>query len=152
VVDSDLLTVAIPPPACFYSLYADGQYSAKHYYQDSGVTELVYGANAALFVYYTYPTHRRVYLIRNVSEQNNTGIHRLTSLPGLSKKVRVLFKQIASRVDKTKHAVSYLNTHYEGAYRFPDIFYYRLNALLLRKGKLPYRDIAAIAKPHDLTL
>jgi hypothetical protein len=60
--------------------------------------------------------------------------------------VRVIFRHTASRVDKTKHAVSYLNEHHGGAYGFPDIFYHRLNILLSMRGKLSYSKIDALVR------
>jgi hypothetical protein len=66
-MNTDYLMVTIPPPHCFYSLYADGAFSSKRYDENSGITKLTYGKDSALFLYYTYLSHRRVYLVRNVS-------------------------------------------------------------------------------------
>jgi hypothetical protein len=138
---SDLLVVTIPPEGYFYSLYADGLYTQKLYEKETGMTHLYYEPGAVVFLYYTYPTHRRVYLIRD-NEENGE----LKNLPGVSKKVSVIFKQYASRVDKTKRAVSYLNTHYRGAYRYSDKFYIRLSVILLERGKIDYAAIDALCK------
>jgi hypothetical protein len=144
-MNTDYLTVAIPPPHCFYSLYADGVFSSKRYDENSGIAELTYNKDTVLFLYYTYPAHRRVYLVRNVSANDDKKIS-LAALPGLSKKVKIIFRQTASRVDKTKHAVSYLNERHGGAYGFPDVFYHRLNVLLSMRGKLSYRKIDALVR------
>jgi hypothetical protein len=135
------LIVTIPPPDNFYSLYADGVYRSKKYDKESGVTYLAYEEGSALFLYYTYPTHRRVYLVRNNEEDGET-----KSLPGLSKRIAVIFKQYASRVNKTKQAVSYLNKHYESAYGYSDRFYTRLSVLLQQKGGIDYAAIDALCK------
>jgi hypothetical protein len=135
------LVAAIPRKGNFYSLYADGLYYLKKYDKETGTTYLHYKGGSAVFLYYTYPTHRRVYLIRNDEEDGTS-----KSLPGLSKKVRVLFKQYASRVDKTKRAVSYLNTHHESAYNCSERFYVRLSVLLSGKGNLDYGAIDALCK------
>jgi hypothetical protein len=151
-----LLTITIPPEDSFYSLFSDGLFIAKQYDKEADITELSYNQDSAIFLYYTYPTHRRAYLVRNVPEN---GGRALVGLPGISKKVQVLFRQFASRVDKTKRAVSYLNSHYENAYLFSDLFYYRLDIILSMKGKLNYRAIDSIVKnalkgepSEDLTL
>jgi hypothetical protein len=133
------LVVMIPPEDNFYTLYADGLYYSKRYDKETGTTYLGYEAGAAVFLYYTYPTHRRVYLIRNREEDGDS-----KSLPGLSKKAAVIFKQYASRVNKTKRAVSYLNTHYESAYGYSDRFYTRLSVVLQRKGEIDYAAIDAL--------
>jgi hypothetical protein len=67
-------------------------------------------------------------------------------LKHLPKRVRIVFKQSASWVNKTKHAVSYLNERHASAYGFPDIFYHRLNVLLSMREKLSYRKIDALVK------
>jgi hypothetical protein len=134
------LVVAVPPEGNFYSLYADGLYCMKKYDKESGTTYLHYEGGTAVFLYYTYPNHRRVYLIRNEESGD------VKSLPGLSKKVTVIFRQYASRVNKTKRAVSYLNAHYENAYGYSDKFYTRLSALLQRKGEIDYAAIDALCK------
>jgi len=71
----------------------------------------------------------------------------MCELPGLSHSVTVLFKQFASRVDKTKKAISYLREHYQDyAYSLNDSFYYRLDILLQAKGKLDYYELDALCK------
>ena len=139
-MNEEKLTITIPAKDSFYSLYADGVYHSKHYEEQNGITELQYKNESAVFLYYTYPAHRRVYLIRNTTEKGER------TLPGLSKPVKVIFRQFASRVDKTKRAVSYLNAHYKNAYGFSDIFYYELDVLLSLKGKLDYSSIDGLAK------
>jgi hypothetical protein len=138
---TDLLVITIPPEGHYYSLYADGLYAQKVYEKETGMTSLYYDSGSAVFLYYTYPTHRRVYLVRDNGEDGDT-----RSLPGVSKKVSVIFKQYASRVDKTKRAVSYLNTHYQSAYGYSDKFYTRLSVILLEKGKIDYAAIDALYK------
>jgi hypothetical protein len=138
---SDLLVITIPPEGYYYSLYADGLYAKKTYEKETDMTSLYYERGAAVFLYYTYPTHRRVYLVRNSGEEGEA-----KSLPGVSKKVSVIFKQYASRVDKTKRAVSYLNTHYQSAYGYSDKFYTRLSVILLGKGKIDYTAIDALCE------
>jgi hypothetical protein len=135
------LIVTIPHTDTFYSLYADGVYYQKRYDKETDTTRLYYEGGSAVFLYYTYPTHRRVYLIRNTEEEDES-----KRLPGLSKKVTVIFKQYASRVDKTKRAVSYLNTRYGNAWGYSDRFYIRLSVLLQEKGKIDYAALDALYK------
>lgn len=136
-----ILEVKIDFEPVFFSLYTDGDHIIKT--QTKTDTEFYYKSNAVLFLYYTYPTHRRVYCIKNTSEGS------LINLPNLNKPVEMLFKQIASRVDKTRRAVSFLKEHYkEKAFSFPPVFYRQLDVLILKKGKLDYPSLDKIAQKY----
>jgi hypothetical protein len=124
------LVVSVPfsPPFC--SLYADGPYSRKAYSKESGASLFSYAPGTAVFLYYTYPSHRAASLVRNVPGK--------ADLPYLSKPVFVLWTVHASKVDKLKRALSFLNKHFGSAYGFGDCFYLRLYFILLQRGKLDY--------------
>ena len=134
-----ILEVTIQKKPKFFSLYADGHEETMLQTNTSSV--LLYPPDAVLFLYYTFPTHRRVYCIRN----NLAGC--VSELPGLSHSVTILFKQFASRVDKTKKAISYLREHYpKDVFSFDDGLYIRLDVLLQVKGKLNYSELEALCK------
>lgn len=124
------LIVAIQDSPSFYSLYADGLFSRKVYDNSSGTSLFSYAPGAAIFLFYTYPTHRAVSLIRNIPGYS--------AFPGLSKKVSTVFTVHASKVDKLRRSIGYLNKHAGGAYRFTDDFYVRLYFILHKRGKLNY--------------
>ena len=125
------LHITIPREQNFYTLYADGKEDTL-VNTDSG-SVLYYPENAVILLYYTFPTHRRVYCIRNIESSI------VSDLPSVSLPVSILFKQFASRVDKTKKAISYLREHYpEHTFTLPNGFYSRLGLLLSQKGKLDY--------------
>jgi hypothetical protein len=130
-MNNEMLYVTIQKNPRFYTLYADGR---EDTITDSQAAHLLlYPAGSIVFLYYTFPTHRRVYCI------HNTESPRMSELPGLSKPITILFQQYASRVDKTKKAVSYLRAHYPShVFLFEASFYYRLAILLEKKGKLDY--------------
>jgi hypothetical protein len=135
----DVLEVTIQKNPQFFSLYADGQEDTIIKNHSSSI--LLYPPDAVIFLYYTFPTHRRVYCVRNTNKEH------MCELPGLSHSIAVLFKQFASRVDKTKKAVSYLREHYpHSAFSFDDGFYLRLDILLQLKGKLDYSELEALCK------
>ncbi|GMO55782.1 MAG: hypothetical protein Ta2C_10990 [Candidatus Endomicrobiellum trichonymphae] len=142
----DKLVITINDANNFFSLYADGDLSEKHYDKESGITELTYDDNAIIFLYYTYPTHRRVYCVRNCEDGEQT------LLPGLSKKVNVIFKQIASRVDKTRRAAAFLREHRGSAYKYTDEFYTRLSFLIDQKGKINYSSIEKLLEDKTKTV
>ena len=124
------LVVVIPDVVSFHSLYADGILNRKVYLKESGETLLAYSEGSLVFLYFTYPTHRAASCIRNVPGK--------AFFPGLSKKVSVLFTVHASKVDKLKRAIGFLNKNANGAYHFDDDFYLRLYYVLEQRGKLNY--------------
>jgi len=134
----DELVVTIPDKASFYSLFADGIFSRKSYDTVSGQSFFAYQKDAAVFLFYTYPTHRAVSLVRNTPGK--------AALPGLSKKVQVLFTVHASKVDKLKRAIGYLNKNAGGAYHYSDDFYLRLYFILQQRGKLNYLSLRKLAE------
>lgn len=138
------LHITIPHEPVFYTLYADGKEETL-INTDSG-SVLYYPENAVILLYYTFPTHRRVYCVRNAESII------MSDLPSVALPVSILFKQFASRVDKTKKAISYLREHYpEHAFTLPNGFYSRLGLLLSQKGKLDYYlldDLVKRSLPH----
>ena len=133
------LEVTIPDYNSFYTLYSEGPHSWKTYDQAEKQTLLYYPTGSVVILYYTYVTYREACVIRNYNI--NTSI----LLPGLSKRVNVLFRVRASRVDKLKRAVSWLNTHSAGACAHNDGFYIRLVYLLEQRGKINYAALSRLA-------
>jgi hypothetical protein len=132
------LVVAIPDRPPYYSLYADGPLARKVYSREAGETLLSYPEGAVVFLYYTYPSHRAATCVRNVPGG--------AALPGLSRKVAVLFTVDASRVDKLKRSIGHLNMHAGGAYHYVDAFYLRLYFVLQQRGRLNYTALRNIAE------
>ena len=134
------LAVTIPDHSSFYSVYAEGPHSWKTFDRQLKSTVLYYPQNAAVILYYTYPAYREACVIRNTLDSG-------VMLPGLSKKVTVLFRVRASRVDKLKRAAGWLNTHCaSGAYARDDGFYTRLACILEQRGKLSYIALQKLAE------
>jgi hypothetical protein len=133
------LEITIPDSNFFYTLYADGLFSWKTYDRQEKKTLLYYPPNAAVFLYYTYPVRREACVIRNI--ENDTAVW----LPGLSKKTALLFSVNASRVDKLKRAVGWLDKHSSSAFMFDDGFYIRLAYLLEQRGKINYTALSKLA-------
>jgi hypothetical protein len=132
------LVIVIPDESNFYSLYADGIYTRKTYVKDTGESYFAYPPGSVVFLYYTYPTHRTASAVRHAPGG--------ASLPGLSKKVNLLFTVHASKVDKLKRAVGFLNKNAGGACRFGDGFYLRLYWILEAKGRLCYPALRNLAE------
>jgi hypothetical protein len=137
-----LLSVIIPEKQAFYSLYADGLIRAKFFDREKKATVISFAHNAVAVLYYTYPTHREACVIRNAQDGK-------TPLPGLSKPVSLLFSLAASRVDKLRRAVAFLEKNHGtrgGAFNRDNGFYIRLFFLLREKGKLRYTALAKLAE------
>jgi hypothetical protein len=132
------LEVIIPDCNSFYTLYSDGNHAWKTYDQRKKAALFYYPPGAVVVLYYTYPTYREACIIRNTHDNSSV------SLPGLSKKVSVLFRLRASRVDKLKRAVSWLRKH--SALAYGDGFYTRLGYLLEQKGKINYPALGKLAE------
>ena len=148
------LEITIPDRNSFYTLYSDGPHAWKTYDQQKKATLLYYPPGAAVLLYYTYPTYREACVIRNIQDETGQGG---CMLPGLSKKVFILFRVRASRVDKLKRAAGWLKEHcYAGAYGHDDGFFMRLVYILEQRGKLNYvalRDLAERSSaPNQLNL
>ena len=122
------LVIVIPDSPPCPTLYSDGDHSRIAHSKESGETYLAYPPEAIVFLYYTYPAHRAASCIRNAPGK--------AAFPGLSKKVSLLFSVHASKVDKLKRAVGFLNVNAGGACRFDDDFYLRLYFILEQRGKL----------------
>ena len=132
------LVVTIPDHPSFYSLYSDGLLSGKTYVKETGSTLISYNEHAVVILYYTYPTHREACVIRNTCPGP-------VLLPGLSKKVSLLFNVQASRVDKLRRAVGFLHAHALRPFSRNDGFYIRLSFLLSQKGPLSYPALRHLA-------
>jgi hypothetical protein len=143
------LEVTVPDRNSFYTLFADGNHSWKTYDRQKKSTLLYYAPGAVVILYYTYTTHREACVIRNISS-DSSGTHNIM-LPGLSKKVCLLFSVRASRVDKLKRAAGWLNMHSPlAAYGFDDGFYIRLCYLLEQRGKINYPALGKLAETSSV--
>ena len=137
----NLLHVLIPQrEQSFYTLYVYGAYGGKREVPDG--TDFDFISNSLLVLYYTYPAHRRAYIVRFTAGGNNI------ELPGLSRPVKKIICVYASKVDKLKKALSYIGEHYFSPLILPDLFYVRLERLLLRKGKIDYPAIKNLCEQY----
>lgn len=133
-----LLHIHIPEKNTFYSLYADGVYSEKKVAFDG--TAFTYFPEELVFLYYTYPAHRRAFAVRYNNSAKDTVL-----LPGLSERVSVLIRCHASKVDKLKKSISFLTAHFtQSPFSLPDEFYVRLHFIIQQQGNVDYEKIIAL--------
>jgi len=133
------LEITIPDYNNFYTLYSEGIHSFKTYDKVNNQTLIYYAPGSVIVLYYTYITFREAVVVRFEQDDN-----KMTALPGLDKKVTLLFRVKASKVDKLKRVVAWLNNHANGAYTHSDGFYLRLSFLLAQRGAKP--DYPALSK------
>jgi len=134
-----ILKVHIPAEKQFYSLYTDGCYVNKK--TDDTETTCTYLPNSVLFLYYTYPSHRRAYIVRYLPDKTNTIL-----LPSLDQPVKIISRCHASKVDKLKKTAGFLNEYYQNAFNFSDSFYLRLHFIIQQRGKINYEAIRIVLK------
>jgi len=134
------LCVTIPDFNSYYTLYADGNYSYKTYDRQEKANLFYYAPGNVVFLYYTYFTFREACAVR-VQEDGGDVL-----LPGLSKKIKLLFRARASRVDKLKRAAGWLNKHSVGAFAHDDGFYIRLSYIIEQRGKINYPALSKLAE------
>lgn len=121
----------------FYTLYVSGCYGAKTPISDG--TDFSFISGSLLVLYYTYPAHRRAYIVRFTENGK-------TELPGLSEPIHKIICVYASKVDKLKKSLSYIQEHYEFLFSLPDIFFVRLERVIQRKGKLNYDALRSLCE------
>ncbi|MCL2381228.1 MAG: hypothetical protein FWC64_06500 [Treponema sp.] len=136
-----MLEVTIPDKNSFYSLYSAGLLSRKTYVREIKSTVIEYARNSVIVLYYTYPTHRHACLVRDAPSPPAN----MAFLPGLSKKVSLIFSVHASRVDKLKRAIGFLHSNFNNAFSRDDGFYVRLHFILRQRGKLNYTALRELA-------
>jgi hypothetical protein len=138
----ELLTAEIRDENPYCSLYSDGLYAWKTRDEAKKATLISYSPGSVLFLYYTYPAHREAACVRYVPESETAEAY-----PCLDRKVETLFTVGASRVDKLRRAVGYINKNCSpAAYRRSDAFFCRLYNLILRHGKLNYAALTLLAE------
>lgn len=134
------LVIIIPTRPRFYSLYADGKLARKAFVREEDATRLFYNADDVIALFYTYPSFRAAHIVRNIPGGRE--------FPGLSHNVSELCAFRASRVDKLRRALGYLDTHFKSAFDFPDAFYIRLAFLIETRGKLNYIALDTLAQKY----
>jgi hypothetical protein len=62
--------------------------------------------------------------------------------------VKIIFKNTASHVDKTRRAFGHIREHYGNPFIFSDDFYLRLDFLIKQKGKIKYSLIDMLVNKY----
>lgn len=121
------ITVQIPTKAKDgFTLYAEGDLISKEYRKDEKPL-LIFSSKSILILYYTYPHHRRLYIVSTEGKEK-------TILPQVNTPVSIIFKGRGKKYDLIKTALYYLNRKTADKYLlFPKSFYYELAILAENK-------------------
>lgn len=85
---------------------------------------LIFSDSSILVLYYTYPNHRRVYIL------HSKGAGDKVQLPCTDKPASIIFRGMGKVFDVIKNAFYYLKNTTQGAYLyFPKEFYYEMGIL-----------------------
>lgn len=85
---------------------------------------LNFSDNSILVLYYTYPNHRRLYIL------HPKGVGEKVQLPCTDKPASIIFRGMGKVFDVIKNAFYYLKNTTQGAYLyFPKEFYYEMGIL-----------------------
>ena len=125
----DELRVLIPKKGDFPSVYAEGVFAGKDFY--NGEVEILLDSRYCTTVYYTYKLHRRLYICCVPEKQKGIS----TTLPRISKAVTVISQLRGRHFDRYKEGMSFLNQATKGQfYKLPPQFFWQLS-ILCRSGK-----------------
>lgn len=133
----DIIKIVVPEDNNFYHLFSFG-YGGVEKVLDKGF-EFSYPTGSVILLYYTYPHHRRAYVVRYTGSDG-------VMLPGVSAPVKVLVRVHASKVDKLKKSVSYIKEHFGNVFSYKDTFYERLDCVIMQKGAINYEAVDMLCR------
>ncbi len=138
------MKVKLPEENSGFTLYAEGNLFDMEYIQ--GNTILTFSDSHILALYYTYPNHRRLYMVCAKTK----GVK--TTLPCIDKPVSIIYKARGRRFDDIKNAMYFLKTHSDGEYVLYPLIFYRELAILAEQKRLKNWKINSLCLKHNLRL
>ncbi|MDR3284266.1 MAG: hypothetical protein LBS97_03685 [Treponema sp.] len=119
-----VLTVHIPYTD-YYTVYARGRLMGQSDIAHYGTDLFMSGAAV---VYYTYPHHRRAYIIRHGQDMKH---HRLYELPNIKEKVGVIYYMQGKKIDLLRRVTYNLEAlHGQAVYEWDTLFWQKVGCLL----------------------
>lgn len=113
-----------------FTLYADGALLQSLFIEENKHA-LFFDNKYVLFLFYTYPHHRRVYMV----SVDKTNILPKTNLPCVNRAVSILYKARGKKIDMLKNALFLLRKL--PYWTFPILFYQKLVCIIETNKKLP---------------
>jgi len=120
------LNVHIPKPdAALFTLYAKGLIVNKITFPEQGT---LISFDGVVILFYSYPRHRRAYIVRPVGELK---YHQGVKLPNVKKTVGVLYEARGRRVDILRKVYYHLEKIAgPGVYLYDTLFWQKIGCLL----------------------
>jgi hypothetical protein len=121
-----------------YSLYARGMITTK--ITVPGLGTLI-GFDGVAILFYSYPRHRRAYIVRSIDELQ---YHRGCRLPDVKNRVGVLYEARGRKIDILRNVYYNLEKiNGPGVYRFDTLFWQKIGCLLDYRIRCKERKTAA---------
>lgn len=129
-----------------FTLFAEGNLELNLFNKATNQTSLIFENNSVLILFYTFPNHRRAYVVYNcVSE-----LLPKTKLPCVSSYVNILYKAQGKKIDSLKH-ILYLLKHSSSDYvSYPLLFYQKLCIIIETNKKITKRQLNILLKSFNL--
>jgi hypothetical protein len=119
-----MLNVHIPFDG-FFTVFARGALKGKASAGDLGTFIRLEGV---VIVYYTYPRHRRAYIIQNIDETKHYSAERL---PEVKQPVAVIYKAKGRRIDLLRRlSWNLLDMHGDAVFGWGTVFWQKIGCLL----------------------
>jgi hypothetical protein len=118
------LNVHIPREG-FFTLYARGKIERKSGVEDRGTFIRFQGV---VILFYTYPHHRRAYIVRNSAELNS---YPAMELPNVKHPVGIIYRALGRRIDILRNVYWNLEQlNGSGVYTWNTLFWQKVSCLI----------------------
>lgn len=131
-----------------FTLYAEGTLKNNYFLKQGSYNEhyLLFDNNYVLALFYTYPHHRRLYLVY----KDKTKLLSRTSLPNVLEPVNILYKARGRKIDTLKHFL-YLFKNTSNEYlTYPILFYQKLCTMIEVNKKVPKYSVNRLLESFNL--
>lgn len=135
----DIMKVYLPKHSDGFTLYAEGVLF-KMETRDEDVTILTFSNEYILTLYYTYPNHRRLYMVCAKAKGEKQ------FLPCIDTPVSIIYKASGKRFDAIKYSFYILDKYTERQHLQYPISFYREMAILAEENRLKSFELKMLLK------
>lgn len=129
-----------------FTLYAEGSLKGNYFFKevDYNKHQLIFDDNYIVILFYTYPHHRRVYIV----SADKTGLLPKTNLPCVKGALTILYKARGKKIDLLKKSLFlFRKLPYK---QFPILFYQKLAAIIETNTNVPRFIINELLQSFNL--
>ncbi len=138
------MKVKLPKEQDGFTLYAEGALFDSDF--SNGERVLTFSDKHILVLYYTFPNHRRLYMVCADASGDKT------VLPCIDTPVSIIYKARGRIFDDIKNALHYLKKHSNNEYVLFPILFYRELAVLAEQKKLQSWRLKILCLKHNIDL